>query len=85
MGNTKEVREIMVINAIFQWNSTVYIDMKPGTNELCYQVQKTGGFVNEMTGKKSDILISIPDGKVGPQLTKKLKIEEIEGDDEMED
>ena len=74
----------MLINDEIDENSTVYIDAKHGTNELKYEAVKTGGLINEITGVKSDILITIPDGKLDPQSTKRVKIE-MDGIDDMED
>lgn len=75
----------MLISDEIDENSTVYIDVQPGKKELCYQVDKKGGVVNATTGQKSDILIAIPDGKVGSHSPKKLKIEEMDSDDDMQD
>lgn len=74
----------MLINDEIDDNSTVYIDVKPDGSELSYRVEKTGGLVNETTGKKTDILIGIPDSKIAPHSTKKLRIE-VDSDDAMED
>lgn len=75
----------MLINDEIDDNSTVYIDVKPDINELSYRVERTGGLVNATTGKKSDILIGISDGKLNSHTTKKLRIEEMDSDDDMED
>lgn len=66
-------------------NSNVYIDAGPNGQDLVYRVEKNGGFVNATTGQKSDLLIEIPSGprSDAAQAVKKMKIEEIEEDDEM--
>lgn len=76
----------MLINDEIDENSTVYIDAKHGSNELKYEVVKTGGgLINAITGAKSDILISVPDKKLDSQVTtKRVKIDMDGVDDIME-
>lgn len=82
----------MLVRAEIDENSTVYIDADLTGKELTYRVEKNGGLVNAVTGQKSDILIQIPNGarnEAGPrneaaQAVKKMRIEEIEDDDEMD-
>ncbi|KAL3528460.1 hypothetical protein ACH5RR_007782 [Cinchona calisaya] len=69
-------------------NSTVYIDAAYNGKELAYQVENNGGLVNAATGQKSDILIQLPNGPArtdAAQAVKKMKIEEIDEDDEMDE
>ncbi|KAG9447598.1 hypothetical protein H6P81_013726 [Aristolochia fimbriata] len=77
----------MLIKGEIDENSTVYIDAAPGMEELTYRVEKNGGMVNPATGRKSDILIEIPNGPradAAAQVVKKMKIEADEDEDEME-
>ncbi|KAL5703538.1 Chaperone protein ClpB1 [Ranunculus cassubicifolius] len=77
----------MLIRGDIDENSTVYIDASPKGDDLTYRVEKNGGLVNASTGKKSDILIEIPNGPRNgdaAQAVKRMKIEEID-DEEMEE
>ncbi|PIA47891.1 hypothetical protein AQUCO_01400469v1 [Aquilegia coerulea] len=79
----------MLIKEEIDENSTVYIDAS-SEGELTYCVDRNGGLVNATTGQKSDILIEIPNGQNGPrsdaaQAVKKMRIEEIDDDEEMEE
>ncbi|KAJ8638578.1 hypothetical protein MRB53_012845 [Persea americana] len=60
-------------------NSTVYVDAKGKV--LVYRVEKNEGLVNAVTGQKSDIFIDLLTG----QVVKKMKIEDGDLDDEMEE
>lgn len=76
----------MLLREEIDENSTVYIDAGPNGQDLAYRVEKNGGFVDAATGQKSDLLIEIPNGlprSDAAQAVKKMKIEEIEDDDEM--
>jgi len=75
----------MLVGKEIDENSTVYIDAGPNGQDLAYRVENSGGFVNATTGQKSDLLIEIPNGprSDAAQAVKKMKIEEIEDDDEM--
>jgi len=77
----------MLIREEIDENSTVYIDALPGKKELSYRVEKNGGLVNLASGKKSDILIEIPNGtrSDAAQAVKKMKIEAEEMDEEEMD
>lgn len=78
----------MLVREEIDENTTVYIDSGPGGFELTYKVEKNGGIVNASTGQKSDILIQIPNGprdSVASQVVKKMKIEENDEDEEMDD
>lgn len=79
----------MLIREEIDENSTVYIDAAPGKKALSYRVEKNGGMVNASTGRKSDILIEIPDtvgvGDGAAQVVKKMKIEADDVDEDMED
>jgi ATP-dependent Clp protease ATP-binding subunit ClpB len=77
----------MLIREEIDENSTVYIDAGPNGSELVYRVEKNGGFVNAATGLKTDVLIQIPDGprNDAAQAVKRMKIEEIDEGDEMDD
>lgn len=77
----------MLVREEIDENSTVYIDASPKGDNLVYRVQKNGGFVDAATGRKSDVLIQIPNGpRTDPsQAVKKMKIEQIVDDDEMVD
>ncbi|KAG5522730.1 hypothetical protein RHGRI_034770 [Rhododendron griersonianum] len=61
-------------------------DVVPNGKDLVYRVEKDGGLVNAATRQKSDILIQIPnDAKSdAAQSVKKMKIEKVDEDDEME-
>lgn len=79
----------MLISGEIDENSTVYIEAMPGQQTLSYRVDRNGGVVNQNTGAKSDILIEIP-SSVYPnpdpsQAVKKMRIEEIDDDEPMED
>lgn len=76
----------MLVREEIDENSTVYIDAGPKGNELVYRVEKNGGLVNEATGQKADILIQIPNGARtdSAQAVKKMKIEEIEDDEDAD-
>lgn len=77
----------MLIKGEIDENSTVYIDASTnGGDDLVYGVEKNGGYVNAVTGQKSDVLIQIPNGmrSDAAQAVKKMRIEEIDDDgDEM--
>ncbi|KAH9778106.1 Chaperone protein ClpB1 [Citrus sinensis] len=77
----------MLVREEIDENSTVNIDASPKGDNLVYRVQKNGGFVDAATGRKSDVLIQLPNGpRTDPsQAVKKMKIEEIVDDDEMVD
>lgn len=77
----------MLVREEIDENSTVYIDGSIDGTALTYRVEKNGGLVNATTGEKSDILIQIPNGVVrsdAAQVVKRMKIEEIDEDDEMD-
>ncbi|KAK6925094.1 Clp ATPase, C-terminal [Dillenia turbinata] len=77
----------MLIRGEIDENTTVWIDAAPNRKELSYHVEKNAGLVNPTTGKKSDILIQVPNGPVksdASQAVKKMKIEEILDDDTMD-
>lgn len=79
----------MLIREEIDENSTVYIDAGPNGSDLVYRVEKNGGFVNAATGLKTDVLIQVPNAN-GPrndaaQAVKKIKIEEIDDGDEMDE
>lgn len=75
----------MLVREEIDENSTVYIDAGPQGDDLVYRVDKNGGFVNAATGQKSDVLIQIASGprSDAAQAVKKMKIEEIDDDEEM--
>ncbi|KAJ4871631.1 Chaperone protein ClpB1 [Raphanus sativus] len=76
----------MVVREEIDENSTVYIDAGSGGSDLVYRVEKNGGLVNATTGHKSDVLIHIANGpnrSDAAQAVKKMRIEEIEDDEEM--
>lgn len=76
----------MVVREEIDENSTVYIDAGSGGSDLVYRVEKNGGLVNATTGKKSDVLIHIanePKKSDAAQAVKKMRIEEIDDDEEM--
>ncbi|KAL0357443.1 UNVERIFIED_CONTAM: Chaperone protein ClpB1 [Sesamum calycinum] len=77
----------MLIREEIDENSTVYIDASLDGKDLTYRVEKNGGLFNAATGEKSDILIQIPNGvrADAAQAVKRMKIEEIDDDDEMDD
>ncbi|XP_073295441.1 chaperone protein ClpB1 [Primulina huaijiensis] len=77
----------MLIREEIDENSTVYIDASVDGKELVYTVETNGGLVNAATGEKSDILIHLPNGTQSDpvQAVKRIKIEEILDDDEMDD
>ncbi|XP_065878572.1 chaperone protein ClpB1 [Euphorbia lathyris] len=74
----------MLIREEIDENTTVYIDAGANGNELVYRVEKNGGLVNAATGQKAEVLIQLPSGlkSDAAQAVKKMKIEEIIGDDE---
>lgn len=78
----------MLIKEEIDENSTVYIDAAYNGKELAYKVEKNGGLVNATTGQKSDILIQIVNGPTSrsdaAKAVKKMKIEEIDGDEDDE-
>ena len=75
----------MLVKEEIDENSTVYIDAGPKGSELVYRVERNGGLVNAATGQKSDVLIQLPSGvkSDAAQAVKKMKIEEIDDDEEM--
>lgn len=75
----------MLIKEEIDESSTVYIDAAKGKKDLSFRVEKNGGMVDASTGKKTDILIEIPDGVSdnAAQVVKKMKI--IADDDEDEE
>ncbi|WMV21720.1 hypothetical protein MTR67_015105 [Solanum verrucosum] len=76
----------MLVKEEIDENSTVYIDAGRGGKDLTYRVENNGGLVNAATGKKSDVLIQLPNGQRNDaaQAVKKMRIEEIDDeDDEM--
>ncbi|KAL5990099.1 Chaperone protein ClpB1 [Asimina triloba] len=78
----------MLIRDEIDENSTVYIDAAPGRKVLSYRVEKNGGLVNAATGQKSDILIQIPNGvrsDGAAQAVKKMKIQALDDDEDMEE
>ncbi|XP_051114806.1 chaperone protein ClpB1 [Andrographis paniculata] len=79
----------MLIREEIDENSTVFIDASSDGKDLTYRVEKNGGLVNAATGEKSDILIQLPNGAARPdaaQAVKRMKIEEIDDDeDEMDE
>ncbi|WOL11102.1 hypothetical protein Cni_G19863 [Canna indica] len=78
----------MLIQGEIDENSTVYIDAVRGKKELSYRVEKNGGLVNAATGKKSDILIEIPNGSFNSdsaQAVKKMKVLHDEDEDDMDE
>ncbi|KAK9066581.1 hypothetical protein SSX86_013904 [Deinandra increscens subsp. villosa] len=80
----------MLIREEIDENSTVYIDAAMNGEELNYRVEKNGGLVNAATGQKSDILIQVPTANDGArsdaaQAVKRMKIEEIDDDEEMDE
>ncbi|KAL6509532.1 Chaperone protein ClpB1 [Orobanche gracilis] len=77
----------MLIREEIDENSTVYIGASLDGRELSYRVEKNGGLVNASTGEKSDILIQLPEGtrSDAAQAVKKMKIEDVNEDDEMDE
>nr|QJD20804.1 casein lytic proteinase/heat shock protein [Ziziphus nummularia] len=77
----------MLVREEIDENSTVYIDAGPKGTDLVYKVDRNGGLVNAATGQKSDVLIQISKGtrSDAAQAVKKMKIEEIDEDEEMEE
>ncbi|KAL8230733.1 hypothetical protein R6Q57_000511 [Mikania cordata] len=80
----------MLIREEIDENSTVYIDTGMNGEELSYRVEKNGGLVNATTGQKSDILIQVPNANGGvrsdaAQAVKRMKIQEVDDDDEMDE
>lgn len=77
----------MLIREEIDENSTVYIDAGPNGSELVYRVEKNGGFVNAATGQKTDVLIQIPNvpRNDAAQAVKRMKIEEMDEGDDMDD
>ncbi|CAH9088188.1 unnamed protein product [Cuscuta europaea] len=76
----------MLVREEIDENSTVFIDAVG--KALSYRVEKNGGVVNATTGQKSEILIQVPNNNSmseAAHTVKKMKIEEIDEDDEMED
>lgn len=76
----------MLVREEIDENSTVYIDAAPSGNGLVYKVEKNGGLVNASTGQKAEVLIQVPNGPRSTdaaQAVKKMKIEEIDEDNEM--
>ncbi|KAL2935461.1 Chaperone protein ClpB1 [Bienertia sinuspersici] len=75
----------MLIRGEIDENSTVFVDS--GMDGLAYRVDKNGGMVDAATGQKADVLIQVPNGprSDATQAAKKLKIQEIDDDDEMVD
>lgn len=78
----------MLIREELEENSTVYIDAAPHTDGLAYQVEKNGGLSNPETGQKSEILVQVPSGpknNTARMPVNKIKIGEIDDDEEMDD
>ncbi|KAI3894224.1 hypothetical protein MKX03_013871 [Papaver bracteatum] len=78
-----ELSKMLVREEIAE-NSTVYFDASIDGNELAYRVEKNGGLVNASTGEKFDILIGVKND-VASQAVKRMKIMELDEDEEMED
>ncbi|CAH2040962.1 unnamed protein product [Thlaspi arvense] len=77
----------MLVKGEIDENSTGYIDASPNGDVLTYRVEKPGGLVNAATWQKSDVLIQISNGPArsdAAHAVKKMRIEEIEDDDEMD-
>ena len=76
----------MLVREEIDESSIVYIDTTPNGSDLVYRVEKNGGLVNAATGQKSEVLIQIPNGprSDAAQAVKKMRIEEIDDDDEMD-
>ncbi|KAF8037418.1 hypothetical protein BT93_B0349 [Corymbia citriodora subsp. variegata] len=78
----------MLIREELDENSTVYIDAGRHGDGLVYRVEKNGGLINPETGQKSEILIQVSDGPKNDTAcwpVNKIKIEEIIGDEEIDD
>ena len=77
----------MLVREEIDESSTVYIDAAANGSDLEYRVEKNGGLVNATTGQKSEVLIQIPNGprSDAAQAVKKMRIEEIDDDDEEMD
>lgn len=78
----------MLIREEIDENSTVYIDAGLNGSELVYRVEKNGGLVNAVTGQKSDVLIHLskePRSTDAHQAVKKMKIEEMDEDHDMDE
>ncbi|KAJ0818529.1 putative ClpA/B family, AAA+ ATPase domain, ATPase, AAA-type, core, Clp, repeat (R) [Helianthus annuus] len=80
----------MLIKEEIDENTTVYIDAGVNGDGLSYRVEKNGGLVNAATGQKSDILIEVSNANGGTrsdaaQAVKRMKIEEIDDNDEMDE
>ena len=77
----------MLVREEIDENSTVYIVAGPNGSDLVYKVDKSGGLINAVTGQKSDVLIQIPNATKSDaaQAVKKMKIEEIDDDEEMDE
>lgn len=75
----------MLIKEEIDENSTVYIDA--GMDGLTYRVERNGGMVDATTGQKAEVLIQLPNGPKTDysQAAKKIRIEEIDDDEEMAD
>ncbi|KAJ8452273.1 hypothetical protein Cgig2_006078 [Carnegiea gigantea] len=73
----------MLIKEEIDENSTVYIDA--GMDGLTYRIEKNGGLVDPTTGQKADVLIEVPNGPMSDvsQVAKKIRIEEIDDDEDM--
>ncbi|KNA13045.1 hypothetical protein SOVF_120460 [Spinacia oleracea] len=73
----------MLIKEEIDENSTVFIDA--GMDGLSYRVEQTGGMVDAATGQRAEVLIQVPNGpksNATTQAAKKLKIEELDDDDD---
>ncbi|KAL5544595.1 hypothetical protein UlMin_008379 [Ulmus minor] len=78
---------MMLVREEIDANSTVYVDAGPNGSELVYRVEKNGGLVNATTGQK-DVLIQLPNGPTrsdAAQAVKKMSIEELDENEEMND
>ncbi|GKF01289.1 hypothetical protein Tco_0028212 [Tanacetum coccineum] len=74
----------MLIREEIDENATVYIDADMNGDGSTYRVERNGGLV------KSDILIEVPPSANGvrneaAQAVKRMKIEEVDDDDEMDE
>ncbi|OMO51223.1 Chaperonin ClpA/B, partial [Corchorus capsularis] len=78
----------MLVREEIDENSIVYIDAATNRTNLVYRVEKNVGLVNAATGQKAEVLIQIPNGPTRSdtaQTVKKMKIKEMEDDeDEMD-
>ncbi|KAL3655254.1 Chaperone protein ClpB1 [Castilleja foliolosa] len=81
-----ELSKMLILEEIDE-NSTVHIDATLDGKKLTYRVEKNGGLVNATTGEKSDILIQLQNGprSDAAQAVKRMKIEEIDDDNEMDE